>query len=205
MRLENFRDGLNVEDVVPGFVEGCPHGPFQDDCMLVPISPIPVGLQCSTCLPRLLDYALNEASLLKQLNLSWCDAPADHAWLLAEFCGEVWRPKPCRRHIQVATRSDVFLLSPHEALHFRFSVASRGEGYLSGWHHGMQNTHLELEMRAFFFEQESNGLVQVDRDRPDASRLSHKGRPQGIPLPARRRDKCLVFLSHGRGRQGATD
>ena len=44
MRLENFCDGLNLEVVVPEYVEGCPGGPFRDDCMFAPISRIPVGL-----------------------------------------------------------------------------------------------------------------------------------------------------------------
>ena len=98
LRLENFCDRFSLEVCIPEFVNGTPGGPFAEQCRLAPISRIPVGLLCDvTVPPSLLDYALSERGVLRSLSLSWDDAPADHAWLFAEFCGNTFTPGTSRK------------------------------------------------------------------------------------------------------------
>ena len=82
---------------IPEFVSGSPGGPFAEQCETSPISRIPIGLQTLYSVPSLIDYAMSEAGLIKNLWLSWLDVPADHACLFGELAGDTARPKPPRK------------------------------------------------------------------------------------------------------------
>ena len=97
MRLHHFCDQFSLDVAVPDVVSGCPGGPFAEQCILAPISRVPVGLLANTCVPSLIDYALTQPGILKVLTLSWIDVPADHAWLFAEVDGKVINKRSSRK------------------------------------------------------------------------------------------------------------
>jgi len=93
LRLDNFCETFGLEVATPDYVRGLPGGPFSEQCAFAPISRIPVGGQVETSMPSLLDYCLTQPGLLAGLSLSWEDAPADHAWLFADFKAQLRTPR----------------------------------------------------------------------------------------------------------------
>ena len=83
-RLHAFTGDLRLEMSLPSIVHGCPGGQFGEECLISPITRIPVGAQCISSLPSLLDFCLHSPGSVEEVSAEWSFSPADHACVIAK-------------------------------------------------------------------------------------------------------------------------
>ena len=79
LRLQCLADQFHLELEIPRVVCSVPGGPFAHQCGIAPITRVPVGCAVLTDLPSTLDDGLATPNLVRDVQLHWEGAPADHA------------------------------------------------------------------------------------------------------------------------------
>ena len=79
LRLQSWSDHFRLAYVEPQCVFSSPGGPFNEACMVAPITRIPVGQTSDSCLPSLIDYGFASKDLVASCAIHWDGVPADHA------------------------------------------------------------------------------------------------------------------------------
>ena len=82
--LESLIDCFALELHLPSMWHSVPGGPFAENCLMVPITRIPVGDSVSLCKPSILSYAIASHGLIREVGVHWEGVPADHAIIVTD-------------------------------------------------------------------------------------------------------------------------
>jgi hypothetical protein len=80
-QLMSFLEASRLVLAVPTEVRSPPGGVFALECLLAPITRLPVGEQANRFLPSAIDFAAGKADAIGKVMLHWRGVPADHAMM----------------------------------------------------------------------------------------------------------------------------
>ncbi|CAK0910579.1 unnamed protein product [Prorocentrum cordatum] len=125
-RLQSLVDRFAMQIELPQEVVSVPGGPFAEQCILSPITRIPVGDQVLTTIPSCLDYAIAQPGAITKSIVCWRGAPADHAIVTFELA--------CRGALQRGHKSSWKCLDEEACLQWLHSEAPGDFGSIDTFH-----------------------------------------------------------------------